>query len=162
MTRIGLECKLYYNNTADTATNGAGTYASPVWVELTNVKDVTVAMSKGEADTSRRGNSWRSRKGTLKDASIDFNLVQEDGDTGFDVLLDSFMNGTALDLLAINGEYDEVGAQGLRATCEIFKNDDGQGLEEAEMYDFSAKPTPANDDGGDPILPVWFCPVEGS
>jgi hypothetical protein len=147
MTRIGLDCKLYYNS---------ATYASPTWVELTNVKDVTIALSKGEADTSRRGNTWRSRKGTLKDASIDFNLVQEDGDTGFDVLLDSFLNGTPVELLAIDGEYDEEGAQGLRATCEIFKNDAGQNLEEAEMFDFSAKPTPAAND------PEWFGPVEGS
>lgn len=132
MTRIGLECKLYYNT---------GTYASPVWVEVTNARDVTVPLSKGEADISRRGDSWRQRKGTLKDASIDFQLIQEDGDTAFDAFLDSFINGTPIELLALNGADDEEGAQGLRATCEIFKFDDGQALEEGETYDLSAKPT---------------------
>lgn len=147
MTRIGLECKLYYNS---------GTYASPTWVEIVNAKDVTVPLTKGEADTSRRGTQWKTRKGTLKDASIDFQLVQEDGDGAFDALLDSFVNGTPIELLALNGASNEPGAQGLRAYCEVFNFQDGQALESAVVYDVSAKPTPVNDAEGDAIDPEWY------
>ncbi len=145
MTRIGLECKLYYNS---------GTYSVPVWNEVVNAKDVTVPLTKGEAETSRRGTTWKTRKGTLKDASIDFQLVQEDNDAAFTALLDSYINSTPIELLALNGPIDEVGSQGLRAVCEVFNFQDGQALESAVQYDVSCKPTPAAND------PSWYV-VEG-
>jgi len=141
MTRLGLECVLYYNT---------GTYASPTWVEALNVVDTNVPLSKGEADVSRRGRKWKLRRGTLKDASIDFNMRQEDGDPAFGVFMNSFMNSAPVELLALNGPIDEPGSQGLRAVCEIFKNDDSQQLEEGETYDYSAKPTMAETD------PEWY------
>lgn len=147
MTRIGLDCKLYYNS---------GTYASPTWVEIVNAKDVTVPLTKGEADTSRRGTEWKTRRGTLKDASIDFQLVQEDGDAAFTALLNSFLNNTPIELLALNGPVGTVGSEGLRATCEVFNFQDAQALESAVVYDVSAKPTPAKDGSGNAIDPEWF------
>lgn len=151
MTRIGLNCKLYRNT---------GTYGTPTWVEIVNARDVTVPLSKGEADTSRRGSSWKTRKGTLKDASIDFQLIQDDGDASFTALLDSFLNGTPIDLLVLDGAIADPAAQGLRATCEVFNFQEGQPLENAVTFDVSAKPCPAKNPNssppGAPIVPTWF------
>jgi hypothetical protein len=148
MTRIGLECKLYRNT---------GTYAVPVWNEIVNAKDVTVPMTKGEADTSRRGTAWKTRKGTLKDASIDFKLVQLDGDEDFTALLSSYVNNTPIELLALNGPIGTAGVQGLRATCEVFQFQDNQALESAVEYDVSCKPTPATTGTpAVPVVPTWF------
>jgi hypothetical protein len=141
MTRIGLDCKLYYNT---------GSYTTPNWQEITNAKDVTIPLTKGEADTSRRGTTWKTRRGTLKDASIDFQIVQEDGDAAFAALLDSYLNGTPIELLALNGDVAEAGSEGLRCTCEVFSFQDGQALESAVVYDVSAKPTPSEHD------PEWY------
>lgn len=152
MTRIGLECKLYRNT---------GTYAAPVWSEMKNVKDVTVPMTKGEADTSRRGTTWKTRKGTMKDASIDFKLVQEDGDTHYTALLDSYVNGTAIELLALNGPVATAGSQGLRAYVEVFNFQDSQALESAVEYDVSCKPTPVVV-SGNAVSPTWFVVGGGS
>lgn len=146
MTRIGLECKLFYNT---------GTYGSPTWVEAVNVRDLTMPLAKGEADTSRRGKKFRTRRGTLLDLSFDFNLIQEDGDAFRAALLDSVLNNTPIELLALDGDVDEVGSEGWRATCEIFKNDRTEALEDAVMYDYSAKPTDSDND------PEWY-EVEGS
>lgn len=151
MTRIGLECKLYRNT---------GTYASPTWVEIVNAKDVTVPLTKGEADTSRRGTAWKTRKGTMKDASIDFKLVQQDGDAAFTALLDSFTNGTPIELLALNGPVATAGSQGLRATCEVFNFQDNQALESAVEYDVSCKPTPTVVNNT-VISPTWFVVAGG-
>lgn len=151
MSRIGLNCKLYRN----TAT-GANAYTTPTWVELTNVRDVTIPMTKAEADTSRRGSTWKTRKGTLKDASIDFQLMHDDGDTGFAALLDSYVNGTPIDMLALDGAINDGNAQGLRATVEVFNFQPGQPLEGAVMYDVSCKPCPAKTSAGVPITPVWY------
>lgn len=147
MTKIGLDCKLYRNT---------GTYASPVWNEIVNVADVTVQLSKGEADTSTRASKWKTRKGTLKDASIDFQLKYVAGDTDFSALLSSYTDNTSVELLALDGPIGTVGSQGLRAVCEVFNFQHGQALENAVMFDVSAKPTPSFDNTGAPQPPSWF------
>lgn len=51
-------------------------------VEITNVKDLTVSLEKAEADASTRANNgWHATVGTLKDASIEFTVLNQDGDT---------------------------------------------------------------------------------
>lgn len=144
ITPIGLDCVLYRNT---------GSYSSPVWNLIDAVVDVTVPLSKGEAETSTRGSKWKTRRGTLKDASIDFNMRRRTdtaGQADFDALLDSFINGTPVELLVLDGPIGTSGSQGLRATCEIFKFDNGQPIEGAVTIDVSAKPTPAAND------PAWF------
>ena len=151
MSRIGLNCKLYRN----TAT-GSTAYATPTWTEIVNVRDVTIPMTKGEADTSRRGSTWKTRRGTLKDASIDFQLIHDDADPAFTALLASYVDGTPIDLLALDGATSDPYAQGLRATCEVFNFQPGQPLEGAVVYDVSCKPTPAKTSAGVPIVPTWY------
>jgi hypothetical protein len=147
MTKIGLDCKLYRNT---------GTYASPTWNEITNVADVTVQLSKGEADTSTRASGWKTRKGTLKDASIDFQLKFVPGDTDFTALLASYTGNSSIELLALDGLLATTGSQGLRAVCEVFNFQQGQPLEGAVTFDVSAKPTPSFAAGGEAIVPSWF------
>lgn len=141
MTKVGLECKLYYNT---------GTYGTPTWVEIVNAKDVSFPASKGEAETSRRGSKFKTRRGTLIDLSIDFQLIYEPGDAVFAALFSAFLNSTPVELLALSGPVGTVGSEGWRATCEIFKNDGAQALESAETFDFSAKPTHSEHD------PSWY------
>jgi hypothetical protein len=147
MTKIGLDCKLYRNT---------GTYASPTWNEIANVADVTVQLSKGEADTSTRASGWKTRKGTLKDASIDFQLKFVPGDTDFAALLASYTGNSSIELLALDGLLATTGSQGLRAVCEVFNFQQGQPLEGAVAFDVSAKPTPSFANDGAAIVPTWF------
>ncbi|GAB4138374.1 MAG: hypothetical protein Tsb009_06550 [Planctomycetaceae bacterium] len=50
--KLGMEAKLYRNT---------GTYALPTWVEMINVKDLTLNLEAGEADVTTRGNAgWRA------------------------------------------------------------------------------------------------------
>jgi hypothetical protein len=152
MSKIGLDCKLYRNT---------GTNASPVWDEIKNVVDVTVALSKTEADTSSRAFAWKTRKGALKDASIDFQLRAVAVDADYTALLGSYLNGASIELLALDGPIATAGSQGLRAICEVFNFQAGQPLEGALTFDVSAKPTPAFDNAGVAIAPTWFT-VSGS
>ncbi len=56
-------------------------------VEITNVKDLTVSLEKAEADASTRANNgWRATVGTLKDASIEFTVLNKEGDSAFGLL----------------------------------------------------------------------------
>ena len=62
--KLGMEAKLYRNT---------GTYALPTWVEMINVKDLTLNLEAGEADVTTRGNAgWKATIAALKDGSIEF------------------------------------------------------------------------------------------
>jgi len=73
--KLGMEAKLYRNS---------GNYSTPRWVEMPNVKDLTLNLEAGEADVTTRGNAgWRATVATLKDGSIEFEMVWDMADAGF-------------------------------------------------------------------------------
>ena len=87
--KLGLDGKLYRHT---------GVYATPAWDLIGNVKDVTLNLETGEADVSTRGNNgWRATVGTLKDASIEFDMIWDTGDSDFTAIKDAFFNGTTVD-----------------------------------------------------------------
>ncbi len=141
-TRLGMDAKLYRNT---------GTYAAPTWVEVSNVKDVTLNLEKGEADvTTRANNGWRATVGTLKDASIEFQMVWDTVDAGFDAIRQAFFNNTTIEFAVMDGDITDPDSEGLRATFDIFNFTRNEALEEAILVDVSIKPTYADN------APEWI------
>ncbi|HMN97425.1 MAG TPA: phage tail tube protein [Phycisphaerales bacterium] len=139
---LGLNAKLYRNT---------GTYASPTWALIGNVKNVTLNLEKGEADvTTRSNNGWRANVGTLKDASIEFQMVWDTDDTHFSAIKDAFLANTPIEFLVLDGPVATAGSQGLRATCDIMSFSRDEQLEEALMVNVTAKPTYSVN------APEWF------
>ena len=67
--------------------------------EIKNVKDLTVNLEKAEADASTRANNgWRATVGTLKDASIEFTVLNKNADTSFGMLQGLWSSGTPCDV----------------------------------------------------------------
>jgi hypothetical protein len=131
--RLGLDAKLYRN----TASGGA-----PTWDLVGNVRDVTLNLETGEADVTTRGNNgWRATVGTLKDASIEFEMVWDTGDADFTAFKDAFFNGTSIELAVMDGDIATTGSQGLRAVCRIINFTRSEALEEAITVSVTAKPT---------------------
>ena len=140
--KLGMEAKLYRNT---------GTYALPTWVELTNVKDLTLNLEAGEADVTTRGNAgWRATVATLKDGSIEFEMVWDTADTNFTAIQDAFFNGTDIEFAVMDGDITVSGTQGLRATMSITSFSRSEALEEALMVSVNAKPTYATN------APEWM------
>jgi len=132
--KLGLDAKLYLC--------AAGIGGTPVWTEVTRAKDVTLTVNKGEADVSSRGGGgWKATVGTLKDASVEFDLVYDPDDAAFGILRDAFLDGTAVGLAAMDGAVDAAGSQGLWADCAILKFDRKEPLEQALTVSVTAKPT---------------------
>jgi hypothetical protein len=131
--RLGLDAKLYRNT---------GSGGSPTWDLVGNVRDVTLNLETGEADVTTRGNNgWRATVGTLKDASIEFEMVWDTGDADFTAFKDAFFNGTPIELAVMDGDIATTGAQGLRAVCRIINFTRSEALEEAITVSVTAKPT---------------------
>lgn len=131
--KLGLDAKLYRNT---------GTFGSPTWNEIKNVKDVTLNLEAGEADVTTRGNNgWRATVATLKDGSIEFEMVWDSADDDFASIRDAFLNKTSIELAVMDGDVAVAGSQGLRATCMITNFSRNEALEEAITVSVTAKPT---------------------
>jgi hypothetical protein len=131
--KLGLDAKLYRNT---------GTFPAPVWNEIKNVKDVTLNLEAGEADVTTRGNAgWRATVATLKDGSVEFEMVWDTADDDFAAIRDAFLNKTSIELAVLDGEVTVTGTQGLRATFMVTKFTRSEPLEEAITASVTVKPT---------------------
>ncbi len=125
--KLGFEGKLYYGAAGSLATN-----------EMTNVRDITVSVENGEADvTTRASNGWKATAATLKSGSIEWEMIWEPGDAGFDAIKNAYFNNTAIALAALDGADGE----GLDADFSITKFSRSEPLEDAMKVSVTAKPT---------------------
>ena len=140
--KLGMEAKLYRNT---------GTYALPTWVEMINVKDLTLNLEASEADVTTRGNAgWRATIAALKDGSIEFEMVWDTADADFTAIQQAFFGNTDLEFAVMDGDVASSGSQGLRATMAITNFSRSEALEEAIGVSVTAKPTYADN------APEWM------
>ena len=131
--KLGLDAKLFRNT---------GTYGTPVWNEIKNVRDVTLNLEAGEADVTTRGNNgWRATVATLKDGSIEFEMVWDSEDDDFTAIRDAFLNKSAVELAVMDGDIVTTGSQGLRASFMVTSFSRNEPLEEAITVSVTMKPT---------------------
>lgn len=129
--KLGLDAKMYRDS---------GT----AYLEVENIKNLTLNLEKGEADVSTRGNNgWKATIAALKDATVDFEMVYDLADVDMIAIKDAFLNNTAVTFLILDGAIDvaAAGSQGLKATFMITKFQRSEQLEEALGVSVSMKPT---------------------
>lgn len=131
--KLGMEAKLFRNS---------GSYASPTWAEMDNVKDLTLNLEAGEADVTTRGNNgWRATVASLKDGSIEFEMVWDTADAAFTAIQQAYFGNTPVEFAVMDGPITQAGSQGLRASFSITKFSRNEPLEEAITVSVTAKPT---------------------
>lgn len=145
-TILGLDAALFRGE--------AGAIATDL---VENVKDVTLNLESGEADvTTRATKGWKATVATLKDASLEFNILYDTADLDFIAFQEAYFNNTPLALFVSDG----LGV-GLDADFSITAFSQEQPLEEAMTVSITAKPTSTN------RAPAWeengtLPPVEGA
>ena len=128
--KLGMNCKAYYGVAGASATN-----------LMPNVTDVTINLEKGEADVTTRGNSgWRATVGTLKDGSVEFEMIWDTAEDGFNAIKDAYFNDTAIALAFLDG----VAGEGLDADFTVTNFTRTEPLEEAVKAAVTVKPTYSN------------------
>ena len=148
--KTGMEAKLYYKV--------GGVAGAGDWVELTDIKDNTLNLEKGEADVTTRGNNgWKATVGTLKSGSVEFEMVWNPEDAGFAAISDAYFQDQVIGLAILDGAK-ETGT-GLVADFAITNFSRKEPLEEAVTVSVTAKPTysataPVWMEAGDPPLEV--------
>ncbi len=131
--KLGMNAKLYRNT---------GTYESPAWDEIPNTKDVTLSLESSEGDATIRGNAgWRATVGSLKDASVEWQMNWDPTDEDFQAIRDAFLTDAPIELAVMDGDITTTGNQGLRASFAILRFNRNEPLEGPITADVSAKPT---------------------
>ncbi len=135
--KLGMECKLYYNSTPLAGPpNGGG------WTEMPNTKDVTLNLETGEADiTTRANNGWRATAATLKDGSIEFEMLWDTDDAGFTAIQAAWQNAAEIALAAMDGDIATAGSQGLASNFTVTNFSRSEPLEEAVTVSVTIKPS---------------------
>jgi len=125
--KLGMKGKLYYGPAGSRATS-----------ELRNAKDVTLTLEKGEADVTTRGNEgWRATVGTLKEGSVEFEMLWDTADPGFNAIQQAYFNDTPLAFAILDGEN----GHGLDADFAVMNFSRTEALEEAMAVSVTIKPT---------------------
>ena len=133
------------------AVSNTGTYATPVWNEVKNVRDVTLNLETGESDVSTRGNGgWRANIAMLKSASLEFEMMWDTVDDDFVAIREAFLANGSMEFAVLDGPSTLSGSQGLRSTTAIMNFTRTEPLEEAIKVSVTAKPTYATD------APSWM------
>ena len=95
--------------------------AAPTWDLVGNVRDLTLNLETGEADVSTRGNNgWRATVGTLKDASLEFEMVWDTADSDFGAVRDAFLNNSTVEFAVMDGLITGAGSSGSQQRdCDV-------------------------------------------
>jgi hypothetical protein len=124
-TILGMDAKIYYGSSGSTASN-----------EMSNVKDVTLTCDAGEADITTRANSgWRATRATLKECSVEFEMLYDPDDAGFVAIRDAYLGSDIVALLVLT----EEGGEGPDADFAITSFSRSEALEEAVSVKVTAK-----------------------
>lgn len=111
-------------------------------VEIGNVKDLTLNLETGEADVTTRQNSgWKATIATLKEGSIEFEMLWDPSDGGFAAMKDAYFNNSSIALVILDGSKDVVGSEGLWADFSVTNLTREEPLSEAISAKVTVKPT---------------------
>lgn len=111
---------------------GAAGAAIGAMAELTNAKDVTISTEAGEADVTTRANQgWRATAATLRELTIEFEMLWKPGDAAFDAMLAAFLSSGQIELAVLDQKKTVTGAQGPKGRFSITNFSRSEPLEEA-------------------------------
>ena len=136
---LGMDAKMYLR--AREATLPANYAAATGMVECDNVRDLTLTMETGESDVTTRGNSgWRGTAATLRECTVDFEMVWKPSDTtGFGVVKTAFLNASTLQVGVFTGADDVDESEGPFGEFSVTKFDRQEPLEEAILVSVTLK-----------------------
>ena len=123
---LGKDAKIYFGSSGSTAST-----------EMSNVTDVNVEFTRGEADTTTRANQgWRSTSPTLRECTVTFDMLWDPDDEGFAAILAAYLADDGLVALLV---LDKAGGQGPDADFSITGFSESQPLDEAIKASVTAK-----------------------
>lgn len=140
-TKVGLDCRAYYN--------ASGDWNAPDFKHVASATEVSTNLETGEADVSTRGSKWRKRLATLLDATITI-TAYFDNSAAIAAFRAAYLSRSAIEVLILDGDINDTGAEGLRAICQVMSFSHSQPLEEGVTVEITLQPTVASHE------PEWY------
>ena len=139
-----------------TLSYNSGTHASPTWVEIADVEDVSIdELAWAMAEVKRRSSRMKKSIATILSAALTFKLLHELNATIFDALVGIFFARTPTEFYIASGPVATAGTKGLRMYCQIEQFPWNQPLEDISSHDVRAVPTFFEESGSEVDLD-WY------
>jgi hypothetical protein len=113
---------------------------SPTWALVPNVKDLTRNLEKTLADASVRGSTFRQQVGTMKDLSLDFQMVYDPTDSDVTAFETAFFADGDVEILVLDGLISASGSKGLRFMAQVTNFTVNEALEDVGLVDVTLVP----------------------
>lgn len=134
MQKLGLNAICYYRI--------GGVHGPGDWLPLNNLKDLTLNLESGEADVTTRGaKGWRLKVATLKEASIEAEMLYDNADPGFTAVKNAYFTNSLIGILALDGPLTVVGNEGLMTDASVLSLTRDEKLEDALSAKVKIVPT---------------------
>ena len=125
VSHLGADAKAYY-----------GTAGSTANTLMSNIKDVTLNLEAGEADTTTRaGGGWRSTRPTLLEGTAEFAMQYDPTEGAFSDIKDAFLDKTSIALRFLHAASGE----GIDADFSIMSFSRPEPLEDVIVVNVTAK-----------------------
>jgi hypothetical protein len=139
--KLGKNAKFYL---ADSTLSGNtdSDVTGATWTEVDNVRDLTLNMEKEEADITTRGNNgWSQTAATIKDGSVEFEMLWKPGDANFEAIKDAWLNDNEIGAMALDGDKDTSDNQGPAGNWSVTNFSRSEPLREAIKANVTLKPS---------------------
>jgi hypothetical protein len=133
-----------------------GLEGGEAFVLADNIRDLSLNMEKATDDVSvRGGNGFRQMVATLRDGSVEFQMVYDTADAAFTAFHNAFFikANEVIGLFVADGPLATVGTQGLKGDFMVTNFSITQNLEEANKVDVTCQLTYSA------FVPIWFTVV---
>jgi len=143
--KVGNDLKLYYNT---------GTNASPVWVLIDKVGDVTVNINCNEAEVDLRISNWILNLPAKLTGSIDVSLANDITGTVFDALLAGALARTQWQFASANDAIATPDTEYFKAFGFFSAFPWGQATQDVSMHDATIS-LGYSEESGSMVEPAW-------
>jgi hypothetical protein len=133
IAKYGFDGQIYANG---------GTYGSPTFQVMLNVRDCAVQADMDKHDaTTRAGGGMKQYEPTLLDLAFTGKVRSDDTDTaGYAKLSTAFHAGSSLDVMILDGAMTTNGSQGYRFDAKVFKFGEDQAIDGVLFREFELAP----------------------
>lgn len=130
--KLGIKCATYRNT---------GTWAAPVWSEVTCIENWTVNPNWGSAEIKSRATRMVLNAKTLMGLTVSGRVLASDsGDANYTAIMAALMNDDTLDVMVLNGNSTANGVTGYRFEAQVFGGSEDQGPDVVVYDEIELKP----------------------
>ncbi|MFO0880736.1 MAG: hypothetical protein U0840_25670 [Gemmataceae bacterium] len=118
-----------------------GTYGSPTWSAIGNVRDLRRSGETVEADVGiRASGAWEATQPVGLNATIEFDCIFDPADADIAALRSAWLNRTLVDMAVMDRPITEVGAAGIRGYWAVTQFDEDQQRGDINRASVTLKP----------------------